>query len=751
MLINERNQALTCLFVTLWNDWRTLGNLAARARILDAREICPRYQPLRDRDLRTNSMPKLNREDRGAWIVRLLNRQFRGSPKRVFQPVLLSLEPRALLSSMPSAPTNEEQYMLQLINRARANPPAEAARLVGLASTDPILKSATIGADLTAFVQQASSVTSLPPLAFNTRLIAAARDHDAQVLASNDQTHAPSGFLVTGAGGNVAGDGQVYYPVGQSSWSTGENVFAYSQNVNGSSLKDYVDYYFEGLMIDWGNPDFGHLKNILGPGPNESKAMGALPFSEIGIGLLSGNPTTPPAAKPENPANKGLNVGPVIVTQEFAWKSGNAFLTGAIYRDSDANNFYTPGEGLGGVTIQAVGTGGQGSFSTSTWSSGGYSLALPAGTYSVTASGPFAPQRSTLVTIGQDNVGWDVQYTTPSVSDQPVPGDYDGDGKTDIAVYRPDTATWYINDSTAGPHAIAFGQPNLDIPVPGDYDGDGKTDLAVYRPTTGQWFILGSSTGPKVIQFGTPGSDDPVPSDYDGDGKTDLAVYNPTQATWTIMNSSGGSRQVAFGQPGVDIPVPADYDGDGKADIAVYRPTTADWYVNGSSTGGRVVHLGQPGTDVPIPADYDGDHKADFAVYRTTTAEWIIDGSSSAARDVPFGQPGGGDVPVPADYEGDHSSDLALFRPSSATWYVANAHSAGLIEPFGQPGTGRAQATFNTFAVTNYGVASPSWTANTFVTESARVAITPPVVLGKVGSHPVVKVKATAARSPKTK
>ena len=85
-----------------------------------------------------------------------------------------------------------------------------------------------------------------------------------------------------------------------------------------------------------------------------------------------------------------------------------------------------------------------------------------------------------------------VEYTWGGPADIPVAGDYDGDGKSDIAVFRPSTGQWFIiNSGTSTSSEYTWGDFG-DTPIPADYDGDGRSDIGVFRPSTGQWFILNS-------------------------------------------------------------------------------------------------------------------------------------------------------------------------------------------------------------------------------------------------------------------
>jgi hypothetical protein len=266
--------------------------------------------------------------------------------------------------------------------------------------------------------------------------------------------------------------------------------------------------------------------------------------------------------------------------------------------------------------------------------------------------------------------------------------DFDGDFNADIAVYRdgntPNAPSyWYILKSTSGAfEAIQLGA-NGDKPIPADYNGDGRAEVAVWRPSTGIWYTsTDPSTNYGAFHWGQTG-DIPIPGDFDGDGKADYVVYRSSNRTWYVTKSSNGGYQEQQCGSSADKPVLGDFDGDGKADFACYRPGSSPfansfWNVLQSSDGALLsVQFGR-GEDKAVPADYDGDGKTNTAVFRPSNSTWYTS-RDPAINYGAFAWGAEGDVPAPADYDHDNKADIAIYRPGSTVWYILRS-SNGTVQ-----------------------------------------------------------------------
>jgi uncharacterized protein YkwD len=287
-----------------------------------------------------------------------------------------NLESRELLSGGIAAPTVQEQYMLELINQARMNPPAAAVRVTSNLTPDITATLAHYNVDLNAAKQAIASAPPKAPLAWDPSLAAAAQAHSQDMATNQYQSH-------TGSDGSTSD--QRIKQAGYNASTTGENAYAYAST---------VDQAMQAFLIDWGVPDRGHSRNLLQPDVPSSNA-----FQAVGIGMAT---TT------------NSKVGPLVITQDFGSQANaTAQLVGVVYNDTQNSGLYAIGEGKGGVQIDATNLATGQTTSTQTWDAGGYQIALSPGQYQVTSSLNGTVVQTVTVTIGTQNVQQDFLLSNP--------------------------------------------------------------------------------------------------------------------------------------------------------------------------------------------------------------------------------------------------------------------------------------------------------------------------------------------------
>ena len=426
------------------------------------------------------------------------------------------------------SPTNYQQYMLELVNRARANGGAEAARLglSGLQEGPPTVNG-----------ESWTIENSVQPLSWNSRLTTAAQGQSDR-LNNADQFYlggSPHTFGGTTPSQRIAATGYSSAPYNGPTTSSGyfpgpenvaEEVSQGSGPYIGARLTAAILRAHNGLFTDQNVPSRGHRETMM---------LGF--FREIGIGITAGT---------DNQAHPGQPNGTfdsLYIVQDYGTQSNQKpFITGVVYRDTNGNHFYDPGEGIGGVRVDVQGA----TFYAVTSASGGYSVPVAgSGSFTVTFSGGGVATLQRAATIsGNRNVKVDYLVGTPATI-LDATGDFNGDGSPDLVLRNSGngkTTIWYLHgnaffSSANGPTLPA----GWAIACVADLNHDSKPDFVLFNASTHQtaiWFLnntahLSSAYGPTLPQGWTL----IAAIDANNDTKPDYVLFN------------ANTRQTAFWFP----------------------------------------------------------------------------------------------------------------------------------------------------------------------------------------------------------
>ena len=176
-----------------------------------------------------------------------------------------------------------------------------------------------------------------------------------------------------------------------------------------------------------------------------------------------------------------------------------------------------------------------------------------------------------------------------------------------------------------------------DVPIAGDWNGDGRAGIALFRGSNRTFYLDYDNTGgaaDETVRYGARG-DRPVAGDWNGDGRADIGVFRPSKARFLLDTGRDGltDSSVTYGRS-TDLPVTGDWNGDGRDTIGVFRPRGHTWYLDSNNDGKSdlVINYGRA-TDQPVVGDWNGDGVDTIGVFRPSTGTWYLDYDNNGTAD----------------------------------------------------------------------------------------------------------------------
>ena len=565
-------------------------------------------------------------------------------------------------------PSSLEQYMLELINRARLNPTREGILLDSLNtwySRDARSRKPSFFANLRG---EFASYPAVAPVAFHPALIRAAATHSQDMINRNYMAHVnPEGQTPTTRAAAAGYDS-----------GAGENI-----DGGGATSADEILRSHFSLMVDYDNADssspLGHRRNVL-----------TSSYTEVGVGVRG-----------------VLYAG--RITQDFG-SPARSYILGVAYTDSNGNGMYDPGEGLSGVTVRPD----SGNWYAITSLSGGFAIPVdPIETVTDSVTLPFAVQGAAWTQVQP----YDLAYRQQQIQNAPTlsvqltwsGGALASPRVTTVAMKRPvrrnyrltGTDGWNYSQSMVTAQNskadLKAGSNVKSLASRRDFNADGSADL-LFQNTSGQvvaWYMNGGGSLSSTTWIWTAALPDwkvVQTADLNNDGRPDILFQNSAGqiAVW-YMGANGTISSGANLYNGVlgdwKIVGSADLNGDGNADL-IFQNVTGQivaWYMNGSGgiISGAFLYTGGLGDwKIAGLADINSDGNADL-IFQNTAGQivvWYLNGSGGTFASAYLYTGGLGDWRIAGltDMNNDGKADLIFQNTIGqiAVWYMNGSGGA---------------------------------------------------------------------------